>query len=136
MTNRISHIGVLVHDLEGATRFWCESYGLTKYAEYTTDVEGIRACLLSPGGRREEMSVELIEPLDKNDMTNALARRLAHSGEGFYHLAILVDDVETSGKALAARGLAVMQRPPVEGQTGPRWLVHPKSSNGVMIEGI
>ena len=34
------------------------------------------------------------------------------------------------------RGIEVMPRPPVEGLSGERWLVHPKSSNGVMVEAI
>lgn len=136
MLKRISHIGILVEDLESATQFWTETFGLTKYAEYETEVEGIRACLLSVGGTREEMSIELIEPLDKSDRSNALARRLARQGEGFYHLAVAVEDPASSGAALRERGLEVMSRAPVEGLTGERWLLHPKSANGVMVEGI
>lgn len=136
MIDRISHIGILVDDLERATQFWCGTYGLKKYAEYETDVEGIRACLLSVGGTREEMSIELIEPLDKTDMRNPLARRLADTGEGFYHLAVVVDDVAASAGSLETQGLPVMHRLPVEGLTGERWLVHPRASNGVMVEGI
>lgn len=136
MINRISHIGVIVDDIESAAQFWTDTYGLEKYDEYETKVEGIRACLLSVSGRREEMSIELIEPLDKSDMTNAIARRLAQKGEGFYHLAVVVDDVETSAGELQNRGLQVLRRAPVDGVTGERWLVHPKSSNGIMVEGI
>ena len=136
MIERISHIGVIVNDLESATRFWTETYGLTKYAEYETEVEGIRACLLSVSGQREDMSIELIEPLDKSDLSNAIARRLAEHGEGFYHLAVVVDDVGSSGAQLRARGLGVLDRAAVDGLTGARWLVHPKSSNGIMVEGI
>ncbi len=136
MIDRISHIGVVVNDLANATEFWCETYGLKKYAEYETDVEQIKACLLSVSGAPGEMSIELIEPLDKADLSNPVARRLARNGEGFYHLAVKVDDVAGSGEALEKRGLKVIPRAPVEGQSGERWLVHPKSSNGIMVEGI
>jgi methylmalonyl-CoA/ethylmalonyl-CoA epimerase len=136
MIDRISHIGVVVHDLVRATEFWCETYGLKKYAEYETDVEQIKACLLSVNGEPGEMSVELIEPLDKSDLSNPVARRLARSGEGFYHLAVKVDDVTDSGKTLENKGLQVLYRAPVEGQSGGRWLVHPRSSHGIMVEGI
>jgi methylmalonyl-CoA/ethylmalonyl-CoA epimerase len=136
MIKRIGHIGVVVEDLEQATRFWCEAYGLKKYAEYETDVEGVRACLLSVSGAPGEMSIELIEPLNKSDMTNAISRRLAKKGEGFYHLAVHVEDVESSSERLRDKGLEVLHRDPVEGHTGERWLVHPKSSNGILVEGL
>ena len=68
-------------------------------------------------------------------MSNALARRLAKVGEGFYHLAVVTDDVAVSGTALARSGLPVVERPPVAPGAQGRWLVHPKAANGVMIEG-
>ncbi len=135
MIDRFSHIGVVVNDLASATEFWCETYGLKKYEEYETDVEQIKACLLSVSGQPGEMSIELVEPLDKSDHSNPFAKRLATIGEGFFHLAVRVKDVASSGKELENRGLKVMYRDPVEGITGDRWLTHPKSSNGILIEG-
>ncbi len=134
MIKRLSHIGVLVNNLELATAFWYDTYGLQKYAEYETEVEGIKAYLLSVSGRRDDMSIELIEPLDKSDMSNPIARRLAENGEGFYHLAVIVDDVLASGEDLAARGLTPIPQPPVVGVTGERWLIHPRASDGIMVE--
>jgi hypothetical protein len=136
MLERISHIGVLVHDLEAAARAWQDNYGLVRYLDYVADCEGIKACLMSPGGTREEMSIELIEPLDKTDMGNPLARRLAEQGEGFFHLAVIAKDVAASGARLAALGLKPIVRPPVPGLTGERWLVHPRHANGVLVEGV
>jgi len=136
MLERISHIGVLVHDLDTAARHWHETFGLIRYLDYVAECEGIKACLLSPGGTREEMSVELIEPLDKSDMTNPLARRLAEQGEGFFHLAVITRDVAASAAALTAQGFHPIARPPVPGVTGDRWLLHPRSCNGVLVEGV
>jgi methylmalonyl-CoA/ethylmalonyl-CoA epimerase len=82
------------------------------------------------------MVIEIMEPLDPSDMDNALSRRLAKSGEGFYHLCLEVDDVEASGRELAARGMTVLMREPVEAGASPRWLVHPKDANGVMVESV
>jgi hypothetical protein len=53
------------------------------------------------------MSIELMEPVDKTDMSNPVARRLAKSGEGFYHLALVTEDVEASGNALAERSQGI-----------------------------
>ncbi|HMM77225.1 MAG TPA: VOC family protein [Gammaproteobacteria bacterium] len=136
MLERISHIGILVHDLDAAARAWCEHFGLQRYLDYVADCEGIKACLLSPGGTREEMSIELIEPLDKTDMNNPLARRLAEQGEGFFHLAVIARDVAAAGAQLEAQGLKPIPRPPVPGVTGERWLIHPRFCNGVLVEGV
>ena len=136
MLNRISHIGVVVNDLDHALGFWRDALGLKPYAEARFDVEGIRSVFLSVSGRAGEMSVELMEPIDKSDMQNPVARRLARSGEGFYHLAVVTDDVAAGGRMLAARDLPLLERPPVGPGRQGRWLVHPKAANGVMIEGI
>ncbi len=135
-TRKISHIGVLVHDADAATRHWTESFGLRKFEDQKIEVEGIRSVFISVGGTWDEMVIEIMEPLDKSDMTNALARRLASVGEGFYHLCIEVDDVEASGRELVGRGMRVIMRDPVDADASPRWLVHPKDANGVMVESI
>ena len=134
MINRISHIGIVVHDLEATVKLWTETFGLKVARRLEIPVEGIRSVLVSAGGTLEEMAIELMEPTDKSDMGNAIARRLAHRGEGFYHLAVEVKDVEASGKRLADQDMTVIDRPPAIEGDAMRWLVHPKSSNGVMVE--
>jgi len=136
MIKRMSHIGILVNDLEAAAKLWTEVFGLVQFDAMEIAVEGIRNVFLSVGGTANEMAIELIEPLDKSDMSNALAKRLAHSGEGFYHLAVDVADVAATGRALEAAGLRVIPRPPISEAYTPRWLTHPKSSTGVMVEGM
>jgi len=134
--DRISHIGVVVNDIGDALRIWRDGLGFKQFSEAHFEVEGIHSVFLSLSGKAGEMCVELMEPIDKTDMSNPVARRLARSGEGFYHLALVTEDVDASGSTLAARSFSVMQRPPVGNAKQGRWLIHPKSANGVMIEGI
>jgi methylmalonyl-CoA/ethylmalonyl-CoA epimerase len=136
MFNRISHIGVVVHDMEAALRIWRDKLGFKQFSEAHFGVEGIRSVFLSVSGEPGEMSIELMEPVDKSDMSNPVARRLARKGEGFYHLAVVTDDVAASGKTLEERSLPIIERPPVGAGTQGRWLIHPKAANGIMIEGI
>ena len=135
-TKKISHIGVLVHDADAATKLWTEAYGFKKFDDRRIDVEGIRSVFISVGGTWDEMVIEIMEPLDKSNMENALSKRLATVGEGFYHLCIEVDDVEASGKELTDRGMTVLMREPTDPGASPRWLVHPKDSSGVMVEAV
>jgi methylmalonyl-CoA/ethylmalonyl-CoA epimerase len=135
-TRKISHIGVLVRDADAATRLWTESFGFKKFEDRRIEVEGIRSVFISLGGTWDEMVIELMEPLDKANMDNALSRRLATAGEGFYHLCLDVDDVEASGKELLGRGMTVLMRDPIDAAASRRWLVHPKDANGVMVEAL
>ncbi len=135
-TKKISHIGVLVHDADAATKHWTEAFGLKKFEDRRIDVEGIRSIFISVGGTWDEMVIEIMEPLDKSNMDNALSKRLATVGEGFYHLCIEVDDVEASGKELVARDMTVLMRDPISADASARWLVHPKDANGVMVESV
>ena len=135
-TKKISHIGVLVHDADAATELWTESFGLKKFGDRRIEVEGIRSVFVSVGGSWDEMVIEIMEPLDKSNMDNALSKRLATVGEGFYHLCLEVDDVEGSGRELVARGMTVLMRDPVDADASPRWLVHPRDANGVMVEAV
>ena len=135
-TRAISHIGILVHDADAATRLWTEAFGFQKFNDLRIEVEGIRSVFLSPGGTPDEMTIEIMEPLDKSDMQNALSRRLATVGEGFYHLCLEVDDVAASGRALEERGMAVMHRAAIDATASARWLVHPKDANGEMVEAV
>ncbi len=136
ITKKISHFGVLVHDADAATKLWTESFGMQKFDDRRIEVEGIRSVFISVGGTWDEMVIEIMEPLDKADMDNALSKRLASVGEGFYHVCLEVDDVAASGKELEARGMTVLMREPTDPGASPRWLVHPKDANGVMVESV
>ncbi len=136
MLNRISHVGVIVNDMEEALVIWRDKLGFKQFSEAYFDVEGIRSVFLSLSGNPGEMSIELMEPIDKSDMNNPVARRLAKAGEGFYHLAVVTDDVSATGATLEQKSLPIIERPPVGAATQGRWLIHPKAANGIMIEGI
>ncbi len=134
MAVQITHIGIVVRDLDAAVKLWSQNFGMKEFRRTDIAVEGIRSAFLSPHGTPDEMHIELMEPSDKADLTNAVARRLARAGEGFYHLALRVDDVEGTGRTLAGKGLTVIKREPVAQGAKIHWVVHPKSSNGVLVE--
>lgn len=136
MFDRISHIGIVVADREKALSIWRDQFGLKQFAEMKIEVEGIHSVLLSVSGNAGEMAIELMEPLDKTDMSNPVARRLAEKGEGFYHVAVVVDNVAEAGEQLKQRGLRLVERPSVVEGDAARWLVHPRAANGVMVEGV
>jgi catechol 2,3-dioxygenase-like lactoylglutathione lyase family enzyme len=63
MFTRISHIGVVVDDMERALRVrWRDELGFKQFSEAHFEVEGIRSIFLSLSGSPGEMSIELMEP--------------------------------------------------------------------------
>ena len=136
MLDRISHIGIVVADMEKALSVWRDMFGLKQFADVDIEVEGIRSVFLSVSGNPGEMTIELMEPTDKTDMGNHVARRLAKRGEGFYHIAVVVGDTAQAGRRLKDLGIPLIERPSVGEGEAARWLVHPRAANGVMVEGI
>jgi methylmalonyl-CoA epimerase len=131
----MSHIGVVVSDLDRASAEWCERFGLHEVERVEVEVEGVRSAFVSPGGRRDETTcVELIEPLDKGDMSNVFAKHLAERGEGLFHAAFTVQDPAVAGARLREKDVEAIDLPPAGEGEGPRVVIHPKSANGLLIE--
>jgi len=134
-TEAITHLGIIVDDLKSAAAEWEERYGMKVVDELDVEVEGVRSLFLSPGYKRDEgFCIELVEPKDKSDMGNAVAKRLADSGEGVFHIALRMDDAMAAEPRLRELGATVYAAPSAGlGEPG-RTLVHPKSANGVLLE--
>lgn len=136
MFDRISHIGIVVQDMNKSLALWQNTFGFEKVKEYRSESEGIHCVMLAVPGQQQRMVLEFMEPLDKEDMSNPVAKRLKRSGEGFYHLCGVVSDVDATATTLKDKGLTVIARPPATEGDEPRWLTHPKSSNGIIVEGV
>jgi methylmalonyl-CoA/ethylmalonyl-CoA epimerase len=130
MITRMSHFGIAVNSLEESARIWADTYGLKVLKSGRIDAEGIRNMFFQLGNN----CVELMEPTNKQDMDNAIARRLATRGEGIYHVALVVDDLEKTGTDLEKRGITIIRREPIEDEPEGRIVVHPKCASGVLLE--
>ena len=130
MIAKMSHIGIVVNNIEEATKLWVETYGLKVSHRGEAEVEGIKHVFLAVGNN----FIELMEPINHQDMSNAIAKRLATRGEGIYHIAFVVDDIDEESKRLAEKGVTLIERPPSPDQPRGRWIIHPKSANGAMLE--
>ncbi len=59
MIEKIHHIGIAVHSLDTALKFYRDTLGLHVHAQDTVQAQGVKAALLTIGGRE----MELLEPL-------------------------------------------------------------------------
>jgi methylmalonyl-CoA/ethylmalonyl-CoA epimerase len=130
MITRMSHVGIVVNDIDKAKNLWVNTFGLTVARSGVIEAEGIKNVFLAVGNN----FIELMEPINHLDKNNAIANRLAARGEGVFHIAVIADDIDQDSKKLAEKGLTLIKRPPSEDQPRGRWVIHPKSANGVLVE--
>ena len=132
MIKGLDHVTIIVKDLDAAVAQYEKILGRVRRAPAaqpaTPRVDpGFRGHVISFG----TTNIELITPT--NDY-GPHARRLAANGDGFYLVALKVDNLRETVEELRAKGVRLAEDPgpgtePIVG----RVLIHPRAANGVMI---
>jgi len=127
MIDKIHHVGIAVHDLDEALKFYRDTLGLHVHAEETIEDQGVRAALLTIG----ESEVELLEPT--NPEAN-MAKFLERKGEGLHHICFQTEDVDGDLESLKDKEVALVDQKSRVGLAGMICFLHPKASRGVLVE--
>jgi methylmalonyl-CoA/ethylmalonyl-CoA epimerase len=126
--NKIHHLGYAVEDLEAASRFYKENFGVLPEEPEVVEEQGIVATMFRVG----ESRVELVQPIYPD---SPVAKFLARHGEGFHHVAYQVEDLEAMLAHLQSNGVELVDEKPRIGAGGTRMaFVHPKDTFGVLSE--
>lgn len=128
MIKQISHIAVVVPDLDKATKFWVDALGLSlEHMEHVED-QGVDVAFLPAG----ESDIELLEPVDPE---SGVSRYLAKRGPGIHHICFEVEDIEQTLARLKAAEIPLIDEEPTIGTGGKKIaFVHPKGTGGVLVE--
>ena len=127
MAKEVDHIGILVSNLDEATKLYQDCFGARIEKTETLPERGVKATVLS---LEQGTRLELLEPLPDTNMAKVLERR----GEGLHHITFEVADIDSELNRLAGMGMELIDkksRPGLEGMVG---FIHPKSLRGVLIE--
>ncbi|MGB3684119.1 MAG: methylmalonyl-CoA epimerase [Rubrobacteraceae bacterium] len=128
MLNRIYHLGYAVEDIEAATRFYRDRFGVEPGEPEEVEEQGIVATMFRVG----DSNIELLQPTRPD---SPVGKFLAKRGEGFHHVAFEVENLEESLAELESRGVELIDREPRIGAGGTRMaFVHPGSAFGVLTE--
>ena len=128
MLNRIYHLGYAVEDIEAASRFYTENFGVEPTGPEVVEEQGIIATTFRVG----ESMIELVQPTRPD---SPVGRFLARRGEGIHHVAYQVADLEVALRVLKRNGVELVDEEPRVGAGGTRVaFVHPKSAFGVLTE--
>lgn len=125
---KIDHIGIAVRDIQSVLSFYQQALGLENLGFEVVEDQGVRVAFLPVG----ESRFELLEPLNDD---SPVAKFIARRGEGIHHICLDVDSVAESLEEMKQRGLQLIDNEPRLGAHHKQIaFVHPKASNGVMIE--
>jgi methylmalonyl-CoA/ethylmalonyl-CoA epimerase len=127
MIDKIHHVGIAVHNLDEALKFYRDTLGMHVHALDTVEDQGVRAALLTIG----QSEIELLEPTrpDAN-----MAKFLERKGEGLHHICFQTADVDGELETLKVKGVELVDQASREGLAGMICFLHPKASRGVLVE--
>ncbi len=125
---KIDHIGIAVKDIQSVLKFYGEALGLENLGFEVVEDQGVRVAFLPVG----ESRIELLEPLNAE---SPIAKFITRRGEGIHHICLDVDSVSESLDEMKERGMQLIDTEPRNGAHHKQIaFVHPKASNGVLIE--
>ncbi len=128
MFHKIDHIGIAVRNLEASNDLFAKLLGAKHYKTETVVSEGVTTSFFQLG----ESKVELLESTTPD---SAIARFIDKKGEGIHHLAFEVADIYAEMRRLESEGFTLLHKEPKLGADHKLvCFLHPKSSNGVLIE--
>ncbi len=128
MLKKIDHIGIAVHSIDTARKFYEDGLGLTCLRIEEVQSQKVRTAFFTLG----ETHIELLEPTAPD---SPIARFLEKRGEGIHHIAYQSDNLEKQLHRLKEQGCRLINEQPITGAGGMQVaFLHPKSSSGVLTE--
>ncbi len=125
---KIEHIGIAVKNLEASNRLYEKLLGVASYKQEEVASEGVKTSFFKNGPNK-------IELLESTTRDGPIAKFLEKKGEGIHHIAFEVDDIVAELSRLKEEGFIILNETPKKGADN-KWVafVHPKSTNGVLVE--
>ncbi|MEW6725236.1 MAG: methylmalonyl-CoA epimerase [Bacillota bacterium] len=128
MLTKIDHLGIAVRDLDQALKVYTEVLGLELKGIERVEEQKVRVAFLPIGQSKFEL-------LESTDPEGPIAKFIESRGEGIQHVAVRVDNIVEAIRKVKEAGLRMINEEPRIGAGGAKIaFVHPKSTNGVLIE--
>jgi methylmalonyl-CoA/ethylmalonyl-CoA epimerase len=125
---KIEHIGIAVKSLEVSNLVFEKLFGAPAYKSEEVTSEGVNTSFFMNGPNK-------IELLEATNPESPIAKFIEKKGEGIHHIAFDVEDIVSEIARLKAEGFIVLNEIPKKGADNKLVVfLHPKSTNGVLIE--
>ena len=130
MPKRIDHIAIIVRDIEQALVFYRDTLGITPGEIKEVPSEQVRIAFLPLGGPGGS-EIELIEPTTPD---SSLTKFLEKRGEGLHHVCLEVENIDAALAEMQEKGAPVLDKQPRNAAEGRAIFLHPRGTNGVLLE--
>lgn len=128
MLDKIEHIGIAVKDASSSEALFNALFNQQPYKKETVESENVETVFYQIG----ESKIEL---LGAKSPDSAIAKFIEKKGEGIHHIAFSVTDIREEINRLKESGFQFISEEPKKGADNKMiCFLHPKSSNGVLIE--
>jgi methylmalonyl-CoA/ethylmalonyl-CoA epimerase len=125
---RIAHLGVAIKDLDPPKKLYGDHLNLEHKGDEVVGTQKVQVSFFKVG----ESSIELLLPTAPD---SPVAKFLENKGEGFHHLALEVEDIDSAVQELKNAGVRLIDETPREGAHGTRVaFIHPKATFGLLVE--
>jgi methylmalonyl-CoA epimerase len=130
MPKRIDHVAIIVRNIEQALAFYRDTLGIMPSEIKEVPNEQVRIAFLPMGGPGGS-EIELIEPTTPD---SSLTKFLERRGEGLHHICLEVDNIDAALVEMQEKGAPVLDKQPRIAAEGRVIFIHPKGTNGVLLE--
>ncbi len=125
---KLEHIGIAVRDIEKSNLLFTALFNQSPYKSEEVKSEGVITSFFKTG----ESKIELLQATNPD---STIAKFIEKKGEGIHHLAFEVQDIDKEIERLKKEGFEMIHKTPKDGADNKRIaFLHPKSTNGVLIE--
>ena len=125
---KVEHIGIAVKNLEASKKLFESLLNTPCYKIESVESEMVSTAFFKVGDTK-------IELLETTNPEGAIGKFIEKRGEGLHHIAYEVADIHAEIKRLKAAGFVFTRQEPFRGADNKMVIfLHPKSTNGVLIE--
>ena len=126
----LEHIGIAVADLAESEELLKRLLGRGSYKRETVAAQHVTTSFFTAGGGGAKLELVAAE-----GQTGPIQKYLQKRGPGLHHLAFEVEDIVAEMQRLREAGFELLQEAPSEGADNKLvCFLHPKSTNGVLVE--
>ena len=126
--SHIEHIGIAVRSIDDHLPYYEKVLGLKCYNIEEVADQKVKTAFFKTG----QTKIELLEPTSED---STIAKFIEKRGEGVHHIAFAVPDVAQALAEVESKNVQLIDKKPRSGAEGLQIaFLHPKSTNGVLIE--
>lgn len=129
MIGPLNHVGVAVPSIEKAIDTYQNLYNVSDISKIgEMPDQGVRFCFVN----LPNSQIELIEPLGDNSPIQNFLEKNPKGGQ--HHICFEVKDIHEAKREMEDKGATVLNEPRIGAHGTPIIFIHPKNSDGVLIE--